>query len=182
MGKHRWKGELAKPIRPKVIRPRGLRVTKKTAQVANEEMEGLYRRAIEEEYLVKLELLMDRYRITDKTDFRSLALALAIELGIPGFKVDPTPLRLEQIDDQGIQLVVQDNRKGPRPKWWLKRHKLLTAVTATKKKYRLSKDTEALSVLANRPEWSPPGNYRGDREQWLKTLANQLAEARRFSK
>jgi hypothetical protein len=95
MGKHRWKGELAKPVRPKVIRPRGLRVTKKTAQVANEEMEVLYRRAIEEEYLVKLELLMDRYRITDKTDFRSLALALAIELGIPGFKVDPTPLRLE---------------------------------------------------------------------------------------
>jgi hypothetical protein len=41
MGKHRWKGELAKPIRPKVIRPRGLRVTKKTAQVANEEMEDL---------------------------------------------------------------------------------------------------------------------------------------------
>jgi hypothetical protein len=51
MGKHRWKGELAKPIRPKVIRPRGLRATKKTAQVANEEMEDLYLRAIEEEYL-----------------------------------------------------------------------------------------------------------------------------------
>jgi hypothetical protein len=182
MGKHRWKGELGKPIRPKVIRPRGLRVTKKTAQVANAEMEDLYRRAIEEEYLVKLELLMHRYGITDKTDFPSLALALAIELGIPGFKIDPMPLRLEQIDDQGIQLVVQDNRKGPRPKWWLKRRKLLAAVTATKKKYRLSKDNEALSVLANRSEWSPPGNYRGDREQWLKTLKNQLAEARRFSK
>ena len=95
MGKHRWKGELAKPIRPKVIRPPGLRVTKKTAQVANEEMKALYWRAIEEEYLVKLELLMDHYGITDKTDFPSLALALAIELGIPGFKVDPTPLRLE---------------------------------------------------------------------------------------
>jgi TolB-like protein len=27
MGKHRWKGELAKPIRPKVIRPQGLAVT-----------------------------------------------------------------------------------------------------------------------------------------------------------
>jgi len=124
---------------------------------------------------------MDHYGITDKTDFPSLALALAIELGIPGFKVDPTPLRLEQID-QGIQLVVQDNRKGPRPKWRLKRHKLLTAVTATKKKYGLSKDNEALSVLANHPEWSPRGNYRGDREQWLKTLKNQLAEARRSSK
>jgi hypothetical protein len=182
MGRHRWKGELARPIRPKVIRPRGLGVTKKTAQLANEEMEGLYRRAIEEEYLVKLELLMDHYGITDKTDFPSLALALAIELRIPGFKVDPTPLRLEQIGDQGMQLVVQGNRKGPRPKWPSKRHRLLSAVSAIKKKYGLSKDNEALSVLANHPEWSSPGNYRGDRDQRLKTLKNQLAEARRFSK
>src|SRR5262249_789950 len=83
---------------------------------------------------------------------------LKARLAAQGFRV------LEQNDDQGIQLVVQDNRKGPRPKWPLKRHKLLTAVTATKKKYGLSKDNEALSVLANRPEWSPPGNYRGDRE------------------
>jgi hypothetical protein len=29
MGKHRWKGELATPIGPKVIRPGGLRVSKK---------------------------------------------------------------------------------------------------------------------------------------------------------
>jgi hypothetical protein len=182
MGKHRWKGELATPIRPKVIRPGGLRVTKKTAQVANEEMEDLYRRAIEEEYLVKLELLMGHYGITDKTDFPSLALALAIE-HIPGFRIDPTPLRLEQIDDQGLKLVVQDNRKGPRRKWSLKRlNNLLSAVEETKKKHGLSKDNEALSVLANHPEWSPSGNYRGDREQWLKTLKNQLAEARRFSK
>jgi hypothetical protein len=182
MGKHRWKGELATPIRPKVIRPGGLRVTKKTAQVANEEMEDLYRRAIEEEYLVKLELLIGHYGITDKTDFPSLALALAIE-HIPGFRIDPTPLRLEQIDDQGLKLVVQDNRKGPRRKWSLKRlNNLLSAVEETKKKHGLSKDNEALSVLANHPEWSPSGNYRGDREQWLKTLKNQLAEARRFSK
>jgi hypothetical protein len=182
MGKHRWKGELATPIRPKVIRPGGLRVTKKTAQVANEEMEDLYRRAIEEEYLVKLELLMGHYGITDKTDFPSLALALAIE-HIPGFRIDPTPLRLEQIDDQGLKLVVQDNRKGPRRKWSLKRlNNLLSAVEETKKKHGLSKDNEALSVLANHPEWSPSGNYRGDREQWLKTLKNQLEEARRFSK
>jgi hypothetical protein len=162
MGKHRWKGELATPIRPKVIRPGGLRVTKKTAQVANEEMEDLYRRAIEEEYLVKLELLMGHYGITDKTDFPSLALALAIE-HIPGFRIDPTPLRLEQIDDQGLKLVVQDNRKGPRRKWSLKRlNNLLSAVEETKKKHGLSKDNEALSVLANHPEWSPSGNYRGE--------------------
>ena len=39
--KRRWKGELAKPIRPKVNRPRGLAVTDhETAARANEEMEG----------------------------------------------------------------------------------------------------------------------------------------------
>jgi hypothetical protein len=79
MGQHRWKGELAKPIRPKVIRPRGLRVTTKTeAEAANKEMEELYRQAIEEAWLVKLGLLMDEYGIADKDDFYSLALALAI--------------------------------------------------------------------------------------------------------
>jgi hypothetical protein len=182
MGKHRWKGELATPIRPKVIRPGGLRVSKKTAQVANEEMEDLYRRAIEEEYLVKLELLMDHYGITDRTDFPSLALALAIE-HIPGFRIDPTPIRLEQIDDQGLKLVVQDNREGRPLEWSLKRlNNLLSAVEETKKKHGLSKDREALSVLAQRGEWSRPPNHRGGLEQWLKTLKNRLAEARRFSK
>jgi hypothetical protein len=182
MGKHRWRGELAKPIRPKVIRPRGLRVTKTTAQAANKEMEDLYQRAIEEEYLVKLELLMDHYGITNKTDFPSLALALAIELGIPGFRVDPTPLRLEQIGE-GISLVVQDSRKGPRPRWSLKRRAdLLSAVEEVKKKGSISTDHEALRVLARRPEWSPPDNHRGGEEQWRKTLKNRLAEARRFSK
>jgi hypothetical protein len=182
MGKHRWKGELAKPIRPKVVRPRGLFVTKKTAQAANKEMEDLYQRAIEEEYLVKLELLMDHYGITDKTDFPSLALALAIELGIPGFRVDPTPLRLEQIGE-GISLVIQDSRIGPRPRWPLKRRAdLLSAVEELKKKGSISTDDDALRVLARRPEWSRPDNHRGDEEQWRKTLKNRLAEARRFSK
>jgi hypothetical protein len=180
MGKHRWKGELAKPIRPKVIRPRGLRVTKKRAQVANEEMEDLYRRAIAEEYLVKLNLLMDDYGITDKSDYPTLALTLAKEF-VPGFKIDPTPLKLEQIGDQGIQLVVQNNREGRPPKWPSKRFDLLSAVDEMKKKHSIT-DHEALSRLTQRSEWSPPGNYRGDREQWLKTLKNQLAEARHFSK
>jgi hypothetical protein len=180
MGKHRWKGELAKPIRPKVIRPRVLRVTKTTAQKANKEMKDLYQRTIEEEYLRKLGLLMDKYGITDKTDFRSLALKLAIkELDIPGFRIDPTPLRLEEIDE-GIQLVVQDNREGPRPKWSLRRlRNLLSAVEEIKKKHGLLTDRKALSNLAQRTEWSPPPNHRGD---WLKTLANRLGQARRSFK
>jgi hypothetical protein len=61
---HRWTGELAKAIRPKVVRPRGLAVTAETVQAANKEMEDLYQQAIENEYLVKLHLLMDDYGIT----------------------------------------------------------------------------------------------------------------------
>jgi hypothetical protein len=172
MGKHRWKGELAKPIRPKVIRPRGLRVTKKRAQAVNAEMELLYQRAIEEEYLRKLRLLMAECGITDKTDFRSLALKLAIEeLDIPGFRIDPTPLKLEEIDDQGIQVVVQDNREGPRPKWSLGRlRELLSTVEDMMKKDNITA-SEALSRLAGRGEWPK-----------LKTLKNRLAVARRLFK
>jgi hypothetical protein len=182
MGKHRWKGELAKPIRPKVIRPRGLRVTKKRAQPANKEMEDLYQRAIEEEYLVKLGLLMDHFGITDKTDFRSLALALAIE-HVPGFRIDPTPLRLEQIDDQGLLLVVQDNNRGRPTKWSLKRlHNLLSAVEETKKKYSLPTDREALEKLAQHGEWSRPANHRGSPKQWLETLESRLQQAKHFLK
>jgi len=131
MAKHRWKGELAKPIRPKVIRPRGLRVTDaNTIAAANREMEALYQEAIEKAWLAKLGLLMDRYGISDKTDFFKLALALAIE-HVPGFKIDPTPLRLEE------GLVVQDNREGRPPEWPLKRlNKLLSAVEETKKKHK----------------------------------------------
>jgi len=174
MGKHRWKGELAKPIRPQVIRPRGLRVAADTVSKANNEMEALYRQAIWKEYHRKLGLLMDEYGITDKTDFFNLALALAIE-HVPGFGIDPTPLRLEE------GLVVQDNREGRPPEWPFKRlNNLLSAVEETKKKHSLSTDREALSVLAQRAEWSRPANHRGSPEQRLKTLKNRLAEVRGF--
>ena len=66
----RWKGELARPIRPKVKRPRGLAVTdKKTVARANDEMKGLYQQATKEKYLTKLHLLMEHYGIADKNDF-----------------------------------------------------------------------------------------------------------------
>ena len=60
---------------------------------------SIYRQAIENEYLVKLDLLMDDYGITDKTNFFRLALALAHE-HVPGFKLDLT-LRLDGADDGG---------------------------------------------------------------------------------
>ena len=166
MGKHRWKGELAKPIRPKVIRPRGLRVTTETAaRKANKEMEDLYRRAIEEAWLVKLELLMDHYKITDKTDFRSLALKLALELRIPGFKVaSPRP---DSNDLEKIRFITWGSKKGRPPK----RFDVLSAVEGIKKKHSISTDDEALSHLAGRGEWPR-----------LKTLKNRLAEERRLKR
>ncbi len=59
----RWKGRLAKKIRPKVIRPRGLAVTDAgTVARANKEMEDLYREAIERERIENLAILMKDYR------------------------------------------------------------------------------------------------------------------------
>ena len=178
--KRRWKGELAKPIRRKVNRPRGLAVTDdETAARANEEMEGLYQQATKEKYLTKLHLLMEHYGIADKNDFRSLALELAID-HVPGFRIDPTPLRLEKISDDGLALVVQDNNRGRRLEWTPARlGRLLDAVEDTKKKFKLSADREALSVLAGRPEWSLPANHKGDPEQWLETLESRLQDAKR---
>jgi hypothetical protein len=179
MGKHRWKGELAKPIRPKVIRPEGLAVTDaETVERANEEMEDLYRQAIEETRVEKLRLLMDHYGISDKADFFSLALALAID-HIPGFGIDPTPLRQEQISD-GVTLIVQDNRTGRRLEWPPKRlDSLLSAVEDAKRKHGLSTDREAIAVVARNREWRRPANHKGDQEQWLETLESRLQDAKR---
>jgi hypothetical protein len=75
MGKHRWKGELAKPIRIGSI---PIETTQPT--------DHYLRAAIENEFAEKLSLLMDHYKITDKDDFFNLALALAID-HVPGFRV-----------------------------------------------------------------------------------------------
>jgi len=179
MDKHRWKGELAKPIRPKVIRPQGLFVTDaETVARANEEMDDLYRQAIEETRLEKLRLLMDHYGISDKADFFSLALALAID-HVPGFGIDPTPLRREQISD-GVALVVQDNRTGRKLEWPPKRlDSLLSAVEDAKRKHGLSTDREAITVVARNREWGRPANHKGSDEQWLETLESRLQDAKR---
>jgi hypothetical protein len=178
MGKHRWKGELAKPIRPKVIRPQGLAVTDaETVARANEEMEDLYRQAIEETLVEKLPLL-DHYGISDKADFFSLALALAID-HVPGFGIDPTPLRQEQISD-GVALVVQDNRTGRRLEWPPERlDSLLSAVEDAKRKHGLSTDREAIAVVARKGKWGRPANHKGNHEQWLETLESRLQDAKR---
>src|SRR5450830_393687 len=82
----RWKGRLAKKIRPQVVRPRGLSVMDAdTVANANKEMEGLKREAILKERIEKIDLLMKDYGI-EEGDYFSLALCLAIDLGIPGFQ------------------------------------------------------------------------------------------------
>jgi hypothetical protein len=179
MGKHRWKGELAKRIRPKVIRPRGLRVSAETARAANKQMEDLYHQAIEKEYFTKLDLLMDDYGIADKADFFNLALALAIE-HVPGFRLDPPPLELKEIGE-GIQLVLQGGNERGRPLEWTpdRLHSLLSAVEEAKKKHGISSDRKALEIIAQNDEWRRPARHRGGPAQWRKTLENRLHDARR---
>jgi hypothetical protein len=177
--KRRWKGELARPIRPEVARPRGLALTEaEIVAKANEEMEDLYRQAIQEKRVEKLSLLMDHYGVVDKTDFRSLALALAIDC-VPGFRIDPTPLRLRQISD-GIALVVQDNRTGRHLEWSPERlDELLGAVEDAKRKHGLSTDREAIAVVARKGKWRQPTNHKRGHEQWLETLESRLQDAKR---
>ena len=104
----RWKGELARPIRPNIVRPRGLAITDlETVEKANKEMIGLYNEAIEQKFLEKLRLLMEHYEILDKDDWFSLALSLAVD-HVPGFRVD---LRLGFETGQTSGLVVHLGRR-----------------------------------------------------------------------
>jgi hypothetical protein len=176
----RWKGKLAKQIRPKVIRPRGLAVTDaETVARANKEMEELYEQAIEKERVEKLGLLMDHYAIADKTDYRSLALALAID-HIPGFQIDPTPLELEH----GNHGTVLYRKKGGRRKEWTAQrfNDLLIAVEDAKRKGFLE-DREALLFIAVRQKkWAQPANHRGGRSKWIETLESRLQDAKRLKR
>src|SRR5262245_49260188 len=132
--KRRWRGELARPIRPRVIRPLDLcYVHPDNIAQANEEMARLTDEAIKEERLQKLDLLKKHYSILDPNDWFSLALALAVD-HVPGFQVENN-LGIEQIG-WGIGLVVHtDRKKTGRPiTWSLHRlDELLNDVEKTKK-------------------------------------------------
>jgi hypothetical protein len=162
MGKHRWKGELAKPIHIGSIPIETMEPTNHYLQ-AN----------IENSFAKKLSLLMDHYAITDKTNFFSLALALAID-HIPGFRVVPATLKLKHGNWGAVILA----NRGRQRAWTSKRlNALMDAVEHTKKKFGISKDREALEILAQRGEWARPPNR--SLQQWRKTLQNQWALARR---
>jgi hypothetical protein len=169
MSKHRWKGELKKPICIAVIP--GFEETE-------QKVEEHYWNTIKEKRIEKLDLLMEHYAISDKTDFFHLALALAID-HVPGFRVDPpTALRLEH-GDWGA--VLHGNKKGGGHTWPPDRlDNLLDAVEEAKKKHGLSDDREALRVIMrNREKWGPPVNHRGTHEQWFETLESRLQDAKR---
>src|SRR5262249_46871553 len=96
----RWKGRLAEKIRPQINRPRGLAIpadpaaaTKVVAE-ANEQMEELFRQAVEKEYDEKIDILSEHFKIT-RGDFRALVIKLATEIGIPGFQVKRTLFEIE---------------------------------------------------------------------------------------
>ncbi|MFL6833448.1 MAG: hypothetical protein ACJ8F0_12745 [Xanthobacteraceae bacterium] len=169
MSKHRWKGELEKPICIDVI---------PSFEATEQEVEECYRDAIREKMTEKLDLLMEHYAISDKTDFFHLALALAID-HVPGFRVDPpTALRLEHGDWGAVLHGHKRGRRRTGPPDRL--DNLLDTVEETKKKRGLSDDRAALRVvMQNSEEWGPPANHRGDHKQWLETLESRLQDAKR---
>jgi hypothetical protein len=180
--KRRWTGELARPIRPRVNRPRGLAVTDiETVTKANNEMNDLYRAAIQEQFLEKLLLLMEHYEISDKEDWFSLALALAID-HVPGFRVS---LRLALEGGQDLGAVVhRDGKKVGRRRLWTsdRLERLLDAVEQEKKKSGIRKDREALSRLARRQEWARPATHRKGHLSWIETLESRLQDAKKFKR
>jgi hypothetical protein len=177
--KHRWQGELARPIRPRVIRPLNLCfVDPNNIAQANEEMARLTEEAIAQEYFQKLDLLMKHYSIPDPNDWFSLALALAVD-HVPGFQVENN-FGIEQIGP-GIGLVVHTGHKktGRRITWSVEHlEDLLDDVEKAKKRYGLTRDREALSRMARLQKWAPPANHRGGWSQWIETLESRLQEAK----
>jgi hypothetical protein len=169
----RWKGTLARKIRPQIIRPQGLADTdSETVAQANEQMVDLYQQAVEKAVAENLDLLAKHYGIA-ADDYRNLAIRLTIELGIPGFQVEPTVFEIED----GYGLVQPANKAGRPSKWPLERlDELVIAVEKARKEPDFTEDRKALEHLARREKWTAPRNHRGN---WIKTLQNRLGEAKK---
>jgi hypothetical protein len=167
MGKHRWKGELAKPLLV------GVALTNKNL----EDLEARLEQAIYESRVEKLALLMEHYKIAGKTDYLSLALALAVD-HVPGFRTGRAS-ELLKLKHGDYGKVLGNKRGRPIERTPAQTDGLLTVVEETKKKHPFIKsDREALEfIVAHKAEWHRPAN-RG-LQQWIKTLRNQLAAARR---
>ena len=166
-GPHLYKGELAKPLLA------GVYLTDKMKAA---ELDACLQQAVYERRVAKLALLMEHYRIEDKTDYFRLALQLPIA-HVPGFRVGHAHelLRLKH----GEYGAVLGNKRGRQRAWFSGRaDRLKTLVKETKKKHHFKSDREALEfIMARNAEWQRPANR--DPQKWIKTLRNQLAAARR---
>jgi hypothetical protein len=168
-GQHRWKGELAKPLLV------GVGITSLN-EIASKETRSRLQEAIREKRIEKLVLLAKHFKVGE-TDYLSLALELAKD-HVPGFRIGRASelLRLKH-GDYG---AVLGNKRGRKRESSLERSdRLVDDVEKTKKRLGCQTDREALEDLARHKEWSPPTNNRGGFKGWVKTLQNQLANARR---
>jgi hypothetical protein len=148
----RWKGDLARPIRIKVIRPHGFLVpdpakdpeAENKIRAENERMARLRDEKRAQVESSKLELLAKHYGVRSD-DFRALALAIARDL-IPGFRfIDP----LRPLTSWGPQY--EEKVKSGRPGTWDfdRLEELLSEVNASKK-LSPATDREALARLTRK--------------------------------
>ena len=147
----------------------------------------------------KLKLLSRRYSLGED-DFEGLALALAIEHE-PGFRVNrqitypanATDVTADDKEGTGFSGLVrvedgkQIDEPRRRPKEWseLRLLHLFQAVQAEKKKSDLTKNLDALKLLARQRQWRPPTTHRsrssrGEYDAWVRTLQSRLHDAKQL--
>jgi len=76
--------------------------------------------------------------------------------------------------------AIPSKKKGGRPLQWNfdRLRNLCSDVEATKARFKIETDREALSRLARTRKWSPPANHRGTIAQWIETLESRLHQGR----
>jgi hypothetical protein len=169
--KARYSGELAKPIDAlPIVDLKGGRIADpESVAKSDERMLRQHDEALLRARLEKLQLLMDHHCVEDKTDYLSLAVALAID-HVPGFSVRWCEFRLSHDTWGAVEPV---SRTGRRRDWTGERlSELLENVEETKRHWHIREDREALRILA-RKGWKPPANHRGDNNNWLETLESR---------
>ena len=185
--KRKWTGELKKPIRVTVVRPKGLAVTDpETVAKANSEMERFANEAIRKEVIRKLGLLMDHYSISDKADWFSLAVALATD-HVPGFQIEwplvsiPVDWEGKSVHSEGGPILINNKKGGRLPEWdSVRLERLLAAVEKEKTTHNIRTDKGAIRRLAMRGEWARSATYRGTLDGWVETLEARLQDAKKF--
>ena len=175
--KRDWKGALARPV--EVAAPLWP-VGATDLQIASYEAEFRIdaEQFLRRERLQKIPLLFEHYNIADDLDFIGLVLALAVDLGVPGFQRKDVQYEFS-LGDSG--LVRRVKTSGRQKDWTTERlEALYEAVQEEKHKKGVTEDRAALLSLARRRPWQPPANHRGTNQQWVETLESRLQEAKKF--